>query len=203
MDSPNKNIAPTHFVWAGFLLLTAFLGPAFFYWSSTHTRWAACLYGNASCSLTFATYFLSVIGLATLIAAGYAATFAKRACELEREVILSLGPCVAECQDASKTKATRHDPYLRISWHLGSLAAKKPTFEDGEPADASGYRQVDFDCFSILANYALCVRRHAIYWGRTTWAQKPPSTDLNLSKPCGLISSSTSAVNPRPITSKR
>jgi hypothetical protein len=143
-------MTPKHFIWAAALLMAAFLIPALFYWRASHAQWAKCVYGDAFCSLTIATYLLSVIGLATLIAAGYAATFAKRAFDLEREVILSLHACAAECYDGTiQARAIRHDPYLREEWHLKSLAPKNPKFEVGAPDNQNDYVPVDFDCFSI------------------------------------------------------
>ena len=122
-------------------MVAAAIVPGLFYWSASGAEWAKCIYGNADCSLAVGTHLLAGVALATLLTAGYAASYAKRTFDLEREVIVSIHSCNAG--------EDRHEAYRREEWHLRSLADKAP-FRPGRPLeDENDYEPVEFDCCSL------------------------------------------------------
>jgi hypothetical protein len=122
---------------AWLLILLAFLVPGLFYWHYQGARWADCIYGNPVCSLTVGTYTLVALTLATLLAAAYAAAYAKRAFDMEQQVILSINPC----------RGDQHRRFNENEWYV-ETSRRKPKLKQGDPGDPS-YASVEFDCHSV------------------------------------------------------
>lgn len=123
-------------------LIILFLAPAVAYWISSRTNIAECLWGTATCSITFATYLLALITAATLIAAIWAGGWAFKtwqvgdeALAIERSTILGQ----RRCRNTSHREES--DFVLNIE--------KDCLIRDGAPRAPSGYDPIDYELISL------------------------------------------------------
>lgn len=114
-----------------FGLAAAFVAGGVAYWRASGT-WSPyhCFYGDANCSLAFATYLLCFLTALAFLAALYAAKTAFRTYNMERSTILAERSC----------------PHIEHQAHVSLVLTRQLTFQDGEPdREERGVYYIPFD----------------------------------------------------------